>query len=347
MDVPPSSPPPPPKQAEQHDGRERTPVYVLDQREKKQKKAEAERKKWLATASKKDKEKYAQLLAAKPVQCESFLGDPNAKVVPRPFDAFATMGPDDFVIHNGTRRTGKTWLDRYLLYAQRHFFRCGEVFTNTPMNGFWQRYFPEWKVFRGWQPGVCQAIMDEQAEIVKLYKRFPDKVNPFRVIVLEDCANDLTHEQMLEDLGAYARHLCLSVHVITQHPQKLPPIVRSNADIVSVLPLHNAAALDCIYKDYLSTLSEENAKKLLTTYTWKQPKKSQALIINVREGNTLKDKLFSVCAPDPGPFSIGCAEYWEGKSTMPTEDEVAAWERENAGDLSASDDDSSDHDSKQ
>lgn len=319
------------------------PAYVLDQREKKLKEAQATRKKQLAEASKKDREKFSHLLANKPVQCESFLSNPDVRISPQPFDAINAMGPDDFVIHNGTRRTGKTWLDRYLLYAQRHFFRCGEVMTNTPMNGFWQHHFPEWKVLKGWCPGVCEAIMEEQGRVVELYRRFPDKINPYRVLVLEDCANDLTHDQLLMDLGAYARHLCLSVHVITQHPQKLPPIVRSNADIVSVLPLHNAAALECLYKDYLSTISEERAKELLTTYAWKKPKASQALIINVREGNTLRDKLFAVVAPDPGPFSIGCQEYWEGKSTLPTPEEIELWESEAATNEGSDDD----HDSKQ
>jgi len=42
---------------------------------------------------------------------------------------------------------------------------------------------------------------------------------------------------------------------------------------------------------------------------------SQALIIATRYGNVLADRVFYATVPDPGPFKIGCLEYWQGKDT--------------------------------
>lgn len=289
-------------------------------------------KKLLAEESRKKNAEASQRLASgETTRGESYLAHRNEPLKPKPFDAFDVLLPDDFVIHNGTRRTGKTWLDRYFMFTQRHVFRAGEVFTNTPMNGFWQKHFPDWKVFHGFQPGVVQAIVKEQDEIVKLFNRFPEKVNPYRIIIFEDCANDLTHAQELEDLASYARHLCLSVHVITQHPQKLAPLVRSNADIVTAFPLHTHAALECLRADYLGTLDPELAMDALTSYAWKSKKASQALVIVPRMAGGIHQRTFVIVAPDPGPFQIGCKEYWEGLSTVPTEEEVAQWEAEDRG----------------
>lgn len=261
---------------------------------------------------------------------ESYVKDANKPLQPKLFDAYKMVGPDDFVILNGTRRTGKSWLDRYLLHSQRRVFRCGEVFTNTPMNGFWQKHFPDWKVFTGWQPGVVAAILEEQKKVVEIWRRFPEKVNPFRVMVLDDCANTLTHSAELEDLAAYGRHFKISVHVITQHPQKLPPLVRSNADVVAVFPLHSGSALETLRADYLSTMDKDLAMDALTTLCWKEKKESQALIIMPRVGNSIHERAFYISAPDPGPFQVGCREYWQRLSTTPTPEEVTQWEEEEA-----------------
>lgn len=186
------------------------------------------------------------------------------------------------------------------------------------------------------------AIMQEQAEVASLYNRFPDRINPYRVVVLEDVCNDLQHDPVLEDLATYGRHLYLSVHVITQHPQKLPPVVRSNTDVVVIFPLHSRSALECLADDYLSNLDKKAAASLLTEYAWKKPKVSQALVIALSAGNRLSEKTFYCQAPDPGPFLIGSKEYWDGLSTLPDEEEIAEWEAEEKGEKKEKEDSSDD-----
>lgn len=276
---------------------------------------------------------------AQPKQVESWLDNPDQKLEPKMYNPYKQQGPDDLNIYDGARRQGKTFTARENLHATRHWYRCGEVFTNTKFNGFWQKIFPEQKVFMGWRPGMMQKILEEQAYVVSLYERYPEKVNPYRVLVLDDVANEVGQDPVLDDLAAYARHLKLSVHFLTQHPQKAHPIVRSNADIVFVFPMHNRAALEVVADDYLPMLRRDRALEVLTTFCWKEEKQSQSLVIHNRTGNTVKERVFCNIAKDPGPFTIGCKEYWEGLSTVPDIEELQegedADEDENADDLQA------------
>ena len=78
----------------------------------------------------------------KSVRAKSFL-ECEGTITPATFDPFIYLRGDEFVILNGKRRTGKSWLGRYMLFSSRRLFRCGEVFTTTRMNHFWQQNFPE------------------------------------------------------------------------------------------------------------------------------------------------------------------------------------------------------------
>lgn len=267
------------------------------------------------------------------VKVESFLAANERPLDPPVFNAFSQLQPDDFIIHNGTRREGKSWLERFFLYTQRNKYRCGEVFTGTKENGFWQKYFPEWKVISGWRPGMMKAIIEEQRRAAELYIEFGDRINPYRIVVLDDIANKLTHDSILEELAQSGRHIYLSIHVLTQHPQKLSPIVRSNADVATVFRMHNRAALQCLADDYLPMLDSHRAKEVLTSYAWKNKKKvAQAIVIVNRDGNTIHERLHTIVAPDPGPFQIGCEEYLAGEQSLPSDEEIERWRKEEGRD---------------
>lgn len=71
------------------------------------------------------------------VRVKSFL-ETDGVIAPDRFNPFEQLEDDDFVGFYGTRREGKSWLARYFLFARRHRFRCGEVFTTTKQNHYWQ-----------------------------------------------------------------------------------------------------------------------------------------------------------------------------------------------------------------
>jgi hypothetical protein len=104
--------------------------------------------------------------------------------------------------------------------------------------------------------------------------------------------------------------------------------VRNNTDVTVVLGLHEERARKYIAECYMSQLKLEISERMLQMYCWKEENRSQALVIVNRMGGRFCDKVFAIQAPDPGPFVIGCREYWQGKDTdtiqsglLPTDDD--------------------------
>lgn len=65
-------------------------------------------------------------------------------IKPRWFSNWNIFRPDDTVVLNGKRRTGKSYLMRNILYEMRHMFWGGLVFTATKHNGTVLR---KWRFF--------------------------------------------------------------------------------------------------------------------------------------------------------------------------------------------------------
>jgi hypothetical protein len=57
------------------------------------------------------------------------------ELTPRHFNDYNMFRPDDTVVLNGMRRTGKSFMMRSILYEMRHMFAAGLVFTATKHNG--------------------------------------------------------------------------------------------------------------------------------------------------------------------------------------------------------------------
>ncbi len=111
-----------------------------DQRKKKR---EKEKKEVVDLVSRVQKELIQASLTRPPKSLQSRdIEDRKVPPTPKPFP-IELLDKDDFITLYGVRREGKSWAARYFLHALRPYFRCGEVFTNTKMNGFWQEHFPK------------------------------------------------------------------------------------------------------------------------------------------------------------------------------------------------------------
>jgi hypothetical protein len=98
--------------------------------------------------------------------------------------------------------------------------------------------------------------------------------------------------------------------------------VRNNTDVTVVLGLHEERARKYIAECYMSQLKLDVAEQMLQKYCWKEEKVSQALVIVNRLGGMFSQKVFAIQAPDPGPFVIGCREYWQGKDTDTIQNDI-------------------------
>jgi len=137
------------------------------------------------------------------------------------------VGPDFTIGAFGKRREGKSFAVRWILHHLRTKIPRIFVFTNTRLNGFWQEFVPGDKIFDGYSPGVMHQIIRNQVELVEWMMDHPDEgklVNPYVVVVLEDCmSQDLHHMEQLKDVFYNGRHLKILLVITLQYARGIPP----------------------------------------------------------------------------------------------------------------------------
>lgn len=137
------------------------------------------------------------------------------------------LGPDFTMAFFGKRREGKSFAMRWMLYKLRKEIPRIYVFTNTRINGFWQEFVPEDKIFDGYSAGVMEQIKKNQMKLITWMMAHPKegkKINPYVVVVLEDCmSQDLHHVDQLTDLFFNGRHLKIMLMISLQYARGIPP----------------------------------------------------------------------------------------------------------------------------
>lgn len=85
-------------------------------------------------------------------------------LVPRKWE-FSVLKPDYTVVLFGRRGTGKSFLLRNILYAMRHIFAFGIVFSRTEVaNGFFSDFIPESFIYDDVYPEAIERLMKMQAD---------------------------------------------------------------------------------------------------------------------------------------------------------------------------------------
>lgn len=212
---------------------------------------------------------------------------------------------DSTIILIGRRRTGKSFLTRWILYNKRKVFPFGLVMTQTKYNKFWSTYINENSVWGDYSALALGRLIQRQAYLVKnnVYG-----VDPRVFVVLDDLAADtqLRYDYMLRSFFYYGRHLKAFVVVTSQWFKSLAPGCRENADYVFLFGMTNINELDAIHEEYGAGMPKELFIQLVRRYATE----SSCFVINPH-GRTPLERFFQYRAQDPGPFRMGCAEMWK------------------------------------
>jgi hypothetical protein len=217
---------------------------------------------------------------------------------------------DGTMVAFGRRRTGKSFLFRFLLCQYAQYYRVVVVITNTFQNEFWSEHVPV-KFIHSYSKDVIQDILTHQRRVVAWNKLYPDRaVNPYMAVVLDDVVtNNLHHDALLKALFYEGRHSNIAVFISTQHPKALPPGVRSNADAVAIFPQYSEADMETVREQYCNFFEHKDdwhitLHRLTQNY--------QTVILDM--GDTKKPQLqnlYVFTSAETGPFLLGSAESWE------------------------------------
>lgn len=212
---------------------------------------------------------------------------------------------DATILLIGRRRTGKSFLTRWILYNKRKVFPFGLVMTQTKYNKFWSTYINKNSVWGDYSGITLGRLVQRQAVLVNENKWGAD---PRIFVVLDDLAADtqLRYDYMLRSFFYYGRHLKAFVVVTAQWFKSLAPGCRENADYIFLFGMTNINELDAIYEEYGAGVPKEIFIQLVRRYATE----SSCFVVNPH-GRTPYERFFQYRAQDPGPFRMGCSEMWK------------------------------------
>lgn len=210
---------------------------------------------------------------------------------------------DDFsVVHN----TGKTTLISSLLYAKRHIYPCGIVFSGTEdSNGFYQNMFPSTFVFNKYDEAQLKSFIRRQ----KIAKKHV--ANPWAVCLLDDCTDTpgVFNKPLQQGIYKNGRHWKMWYILSLQYCMDVKPVIRTNVDGTFILREPNLRNRKSLWENYAGVIPDfslfcDILDQLTDDYT--------ALYIhNATKSNKLEDCIFFYKAtPPPKDFKFGCPDFW-------------------------------------
>ena len=212
---------------------------------------------------------------------------------------------DSTIVLVGRRRTGKSYMARWIFYNKRKVFPFGMCQTQTKYNKYWADHIPTSSIWGDYSATALARLVARQASLVT---KNPQGEDPRSFVLLDDIAADtqLRFDQQLRSFFFYGRHLKSFVVVTSQWFKSLAPGCRENADLIFLFSMTNLDELDAIYKEYSAGVPRGIFNRLVTKYATD----SSCFVINPH-GHTPFERFFQYRAQDPGPFRMGCEAAWK------------------------------------
>jgi hypothetical protein len=212
---------------------------------------------------------------------------------------------DSFIICFGKRRTGKSFWTRDFFHKLRGKFWHVNVYTGSKNNGFYQEFVEDKFIIKGYQSQGLRNLMDIQEHLsdCKLTGEIPKDAPIEAMVWLDDVIQDdeIRHSEEFNQTAVMGRHMHMCVGVNTQHVTGIPPVIRTNADIVVIFTQLNWKYKKLLAEEYLGNLNITTAIELIDYYTRDHGCLVLELWRNDADPRTL---IHYYKAQEPEPFSV-------------------------------------------
>jgi len=246
---------------------------------------------------------------------------------------------NDFtVVLVGRRRSGKSWMCRWLMYHLRNRFPVVVVITGTKLNSFWSQYVPDELIFSiDDMDDVITRIKERQ----RILLEHPSlDINPAIMLILDDVLQEkykVTHSKCLSACFTDGRHYKISLFITTQDPRGIPPMLRENSDLAILFRIFQRGRKEAVAEDFLDYVDDKQTRM---DFLWKNTSRvdetgtiidegaefkgdkeeeylddemvgiPQALcVLQARVSDNLQVIFKKAIAEDPGPFLLGDTKY--------------------------------------
>jgi hypothetical protein len=165
---------------------------------------------------------------------------------------------DDFtLLLIGRRRSGKTWLSRWIMYNLRHRFPFGIVITGTRLNNFWSQYIPEEFIHDIENIG---PVLDNIFARQTFLKSHPELgVDTRMFIILDDVMGDKYRTRFSPQLSncfTNGRHNDILTLITAQDAKGVGPDLRENTDICCIFRVYEGGRKKVIEEEWLSYVED-------------------------------------------------------------------------------------------
>ena len=165
---------------------------------------------------------------------------------------------DDFTtVVIGRRRSGKTFLSRWMMYHMRYRFPYGVVITGTRLNNFWSQYVPEESIF---DIEDIETVLDQifaRQTLVKGHAHLG--IDPRMFVILDDVMGDKYRTRFsaaLSNIFTNGRHESIFLLITLQDAKGIPPDLRENTDLCLIFRVYEGGRKKVICEEWLSYIEE-------------------------------------------------------------------------------------------
>ena len=236
------------------------------------------------------------------------------------------MDPDSYgskILVIGKPGTGKSTLIASILYAKKHIFPIGMVFSGTEdSNGFFKKILPSTFIYNEYNPEKIENFIKRQ----KIARRHIE--NPWGMIIIDDCTDDpkILATPLQQGMFKRGRHW-KSLYILSlQYSMDVKPVIRTNVDGVFILREPILKNRKSLWENYASIIPDFN---LFCTILDAVTDDYTALYIhNQTRSNNWLECVFWYKAPlTPEGFKFGAPEYWQFHKDRFNEDYVDSFDK--------------------
>ena len=236
------------------------------------------------------------------------------QIHPTPFDPRMIVeetGAASSVSIAGMRGTGKTSWTRWALRQLRGTWPFVMIIGETAKNKQWNSVPDTFSLTNlDKMDDVIGMLIARQERFKQLHEE--GKFNRSALLILDDVlgrADRLRYSHNLDRVLTIGRHMDIGVWTLLQQPTGYTPMQRANVDWMVMLRQNSIDQVDVLRKTYLGMI---NGTKEQYKFIFSYARGWNSLVIGNRLARDIKDKVFTVTAPESVPdFKLGSKELWE------------------------------------
>lgn len=211
----------------------------------------------------------------------------------------------------GKPGSGKSTMIKSILYAKRHIFPSGIVFSGTEdTNGFYSNFFPSTFIYNNYNLEVLQNFQKRQKKMGRRSKENKN-LNPWSVCLIDDCTDDTKIFNHPDMVGMYkrGRHWNMLYILSLQYALDIKPNIRSNIDGVFLTKEPNKKIRKKLYDNYASMIPDFDTFSAIMDQVTENY--TALYIDNTNKTNDWQDNVYWYKAEiPPEDFKFGSHEFW-------------------------------------